>query len=490
MVKNSLLLALLASLSLAACGGDDGGEGTVDPGPDAGDTSGGGDTVTPDGGMPDTMVPDAEEDVPPQPVDEICGNFEDDDLDGAIDCDDTDCAEFAGCALTCTDDPSLCGEGEVCEDGSCVAGPVDIDDYEPAGTWAYVNRLQLGATVPANTTEEQVAAGEAGPACCFDIDGDGFVDNGLGQVAQLAGSFLGDGADLDSTLAGVVEDGTIVLLAEYRAGFFGEPTNPAKLHFFIGTTDNDNDGEPNDDYSVWGAGEGTFLIEPLSFGENGSLIQFNNGDYDAATGSFQHPAARFNLSLPLDGLLPGIGTIDLTIQNARLEATLGTTAETVTDTTNLDIDGVEYGGARLGGYINLDDLFSAVARILDNCDCAVNAETGESPSLCYGDSSEDPNGCEDPASGPRTRYFVACGARSYDISACDADSICQQVPLICGTVAPALGTLPLADFDTNAPGEPGFGVDDAITVGIWLSMVGANIGESFYAQETEGSAAP
>ena len=121
-----------------------------------------------------------------------------------------------------------------------------------------------------------------------------------------------------------------MLLAEYRDGadafFASDPA--ARLHFFIGSTDSDNDGAPNGTYDDWSTGNGTFVVEPLAY-NLGSLIQFNRGAYDSSTGGFVSPGERFLLSLPLDGLLPGLGTVDLTIQGARLEASLGTIDEYV-----------------------------------------------------------------------------------------------------------------------------------------------------------------
>jgi hypothetical protein len=488
MMKNRILVAMFASAFLFACGDDETTTGDTGVTPDTGTDGSGGDTTPePDAGTDtDTTVePDVTPDTGPT-TETVCGDELDNDADGAVDCDDSDCATNVVCNAepTCTDDPTLCPDGTVCEDGACVEAGVPIEEYVPSDTWAYVNRLQLGGQIPngQSFTEEQVAAGEAGTVCCYDVDGDGFVDNGLGTIASLAGSLLG-GGDLDETLAGALEDGTIVLLAEYRDGadafFASDPA--ARLHFFIGSTDSDNDGAPNGTYDDWSTGAGTFVVEPLAY-NLGSLIQFNRGTYDSATGAFVSPGERFLLSLPLDSLLPGIGTVELTIQGARLEASLGTTVETITDTQQIDIDGEEYGGARLGGYIALDDLFSTLDRVVEGCDCAVGSSNGETPSICYGDDAADENACDDIT----TRYKVACTDRSYDTTACDpeADSICVEfLNTICGVGATALSSIPLADFDTD-----GNGVDDSVTVGIWLTMNAATIAEGFYAQEGSGAA--
>ena len=62
---------------------------------------------------------------------EICGNGEDDDEDGATDCDDTDCADAANCNPEgdCADGVDNDGDGDVdCADSDCAANPACLGD--------------------------------------------------------------------------------------------------------------------------------------------------------------------------------------------------------------------------------------------------------------------------------------------------------------------------------------------------------------------------
>ncbi len=332
--------------------------------------------------------------------------------------------------------------------------------------------LRIADVIPAGEsyTEAQVAGGEAGAICCFDIDGDDTVDNGLASLAETLGAIAGD---LNELLAEQLEGGGFTLLAEYKSGFDG--TNPSQLHFFIGTNDVDGDGTPDQDYADVEAGDGIFLIQSEAFGPRGSLIQFNRGSYDAATGAFVSPAEEFFLTLPLDGLIEGIGDVSLTINDARLEASLDTAEPTTT--INLDVDGEELGGARLGGFISLDELFGVLDDIVqDSCGCAVGNSTGEAPEIIYGEGA-----------GTRAdRYGIACNDNSFDISACEAGNvICDNLSLVCGTGASLISSLQIADIDTN-----GNGIDDSLSVGIFVTMANATIAEGvFEGATTEGSGA-
>jgi hypothetical protein len=481
MLKNRIFLSILAAGALAACGDDEvTPEGTdaggVDTGietdgstvvPDAGDV-----TETPDGDTsvtPDTdttVVPD----VPVVPATEtVCGDEVDNDEDGDTDCDDSDCADN----IVCQEDPG-CGEcptGTVCVDDTICLYP-DIqtpETYVPSEVWSILTALRIADVIPAGEsyTEAQVSGGEAGAICCFDIDGDETVDNGLAGLAETLGAIAGD---VNELLAEQLEGGSFTLLAEYKSGFYG--TNPSQLHFFIGTNDVDGDGEPDQTYDVIQDGDGVFLITEAAFGPRGSLIQFNRGQYDTASGEFVSPAEEFFLTLPLGGLIDGLGDVSLTINDARLEADLDPAEPTTS--VNFEEDGQEYGGARLGGFISLDELFGVLDDIVqDSCGCAVGNSSGEPPVIVYGEGA-----------GTRAdRYGIACNDNSFDISACEAGNvICDNLSLVCGTGASLISSLQIADIDTN-----GNGIDDSLSVGIFVTMANATIDEAVFEGEGSGS---
>ena len=122
MMSNRRLLWVVATSMAAfavACSGGSGGGGTL---PDAG-----GDAGLDGGGGSDTSDPGAE----------ICANFLDDDGDGAIDCDDSDCDGNPACDGT--PDPEICddtidndGDGAAdCDDTDCADDPAcDVADPE------------------------------------------------------------------------------------------------------------------------------------------------------------------------------------------------------------------------------------------------------------------------------------------------------------------------------------------------------------------------
>ena len=480
MLKNRIFLSLLASAALVACSDDDTDPVTT-PGTDAGDAGdgSGGDTDVPDtdgSGEPDTETdgtggpePDVQPDVPVVPETETaCGDGEDEDEDGATDCDDSDCEGN----IVCQDDTGCgeCPEGTECVDDTICLYP-EIEgsgEYPASEIWSVLSGLQIAEALPAGETftEEQVAAGEVGAICCYDIDGDGAVDNGLGSLAETLSALAGD---LNELLAEQLEGGGFTLLAEYKRGFDG--TDPSQLHFFIGTNDVDGNGEPDQTYDQILDGEGEFLITGAAFGPRGSLIQFNRGTFDEATGEFVSPAEEFFLTLPLGGLIDGVGDVSLTINDARLEANLDPTEPT--SSINPTFDEVEYGGARLGGFIELDELFGTLNDIVgESCACAVGNTSGEPPVIIFGEGAN-----------PRrpTQYGISCNDTSFDISTCESGNvICDNIGLVCSTGAQIISTLAIADIDSN-----GNGIDDSLSVGIFVTMDTATLNEAVF--EAEGS---
>ncbi len=467
MKKFCFALALMMSAGLVACGDDAEGGGST-PTNDTGNDTDMGDAGTDTGDdtdMEDTDPGTDTETDTPTPDPEICDDGADNDGDGDTDCDDSDCADDAACPqpevcgdgvdndgdgdidcldadcegnIACVDDTDPC-EGACTAEQQCIGGgcvdPFDVETYEPADQFAYISRIQFAD----NQTDETT--------CCFDVDGDGDIDNGF--AVNLLPLLTGLVGDIQGLIDEALADGTIALLAEYTE--WPEGDGPARVTFWLGTNDLDGDGAPDDDYEDILAGNGTFRIENESVTSHGSFIQFNAA---TVTGNILYqPPTLFALSLPLDDLLPGIGTVNLTISNAELEAELD--ADDPRFTANFDVDGEEYGSGRLGGFIKLEQIFELLNDVAKGCDCADGID-GTTDVVTYGEGA--------------TGYEGACVERSYDVSACD-DQVCSEfLNLICGTALPALGAIPLADIDSD-----GTGINDAISVGLFLSMVGADI---------------
>src|SRR5436190_21615606 len=118
-MRRALFLFGAVSLSIAGCGDDPGG-GDVDGGRDAGMTpevdSGGGDV---DSGGVDAGDCEGTEN--------LCTGASDEDCDGLVDCDDSDCAADPTCIAACTPTgatETACGDGA---DDDC-DGAVDCGD--------------------------------------------------------------------------------------------------------------------------------------------------------------------------------------------------------------------------------------------------------------------------------------------------------------------------------------------------------------------------
>ena len=468
MKYDRILLALLLAGGLAACGDDSDGSGETgetDTGVDTGagdtgetdtgetdageDTGGGGEDTSTDPEICDDGIDNDEdgdidcddsdcETAEPCLVDpEICDDGIDNDEDGAIDCDDSDCALDADACPTGECEPACEGDQE-CIGGGCV-DPQTVDTYEPADLWSYLSRLQ----VPENGSDVE---------CCYNFDSDPEIDNNLDDLLPLVASLAGD---VQVLIDDAFADGSIVLLAEYREWPETVPGD-ARLHFWLGTNDLDGDGENDQDYDTeLAAGMGTFRAENESFSDYGSFIQFNAATWDGSMLATE--PSIFRLSIPLAGLIDGLDdfTITLEILAARIEADLDGDSPTTSVNVESADDGETYGGAKLGGVLPLDQIFGQLDEVLRTCTCAAEID-GSSPVIVYGDE-------------PGPRYSVACAEPAYDTSACE-DQICGEIlPQLC-SFAGVVANLPLADIDTN-----GNGVFDAISVGARITMVDAMI---------------
>ena len=476
MQSAQILAAILVGAGLAACGDDpattpdgDSGAGASDSGSgsDAGSGSDSGDDTSTDTPTPDEICDDAakadedgdgdancadsdcEDEAACQTPIEDCATEGDEDGDGAADGDDSDCAFFDDCQ----DDG--CGGGPACEAGfecignACVANDQTPETYEPAANWSYISFLQV---------PENGGAAE----CCYDFTGDGVIDNGLSELLGLLGGLVGD---IDTLLEDAFVEGTITLLAEYRADDLDAWKASPRLSFWLGTNDLDGDGAPDQDYDTRAGGDGIFRVENEVFTSTGAPIQFNTGTYSA--GALSMDPSIFVLTLPLDSLIAGLGNLSLEIKAARLEATL----DDVTPTLSIQemIEDVEYGGAKLGGILPLAQVFEALDNAARTCTCSPEID-GVADVIVHGENEE---------SG---RYGAACAQASYDVSACDPETqnFCAELlNQICG-YASVIAAIPLADLDTD-----GSGIADAITVGARLTMAPATLDAQWI--ETEGS---
>lgn len=440
-MKKLNLFPVMCALALAACGDDAEPTDTTDAGTDSADEGSGGD-VTPDEGSADVDTTDegsGEPDEEVGPPAEICDNDTDDDEDGDTDCADSDCASLPVCpqdevcddatdndldgAVDCLDtdceaaEVCNCPEGTVARGGGCSA-PVSADD-----TYSYIRNLHI----PGDTEEP----------CCFDFDGDGELDNGLGALIGLVGVLAAD-VNIDDVIAEALADDSIALLM----GWTGLPDSH-NFSIYLATNDVDGDGTPDQEFSERAAGNGVFTINEESLDEWGGVIQFNNTTYTAPV--FQAGPGEFRLNLPID--TDGFSlNLDLTIQDTTIR---GPIAESTTGIESED-DAI-----LLGGVVPLDQIFSILNDLAADCTCAEFDPT--MPVITYEDNG--------------TEYLVTC-AQTPTGDCAGGGTVCENLGLVCSLIGQLVPVFGLGDIDTN-----GNGVVDALSVGLQLSLTGATVAD-------------
>jgi hypothetical protein len=426
MNQNRYLLALLLMAGVAACGDDGGG---TDPVTDTGTDAGG-----------DTVETDTTEGSDTTGTDTV----ETDTVDDTV---ETDTVEDTG-PLTCTDDPSLCTDGDICVSGECVP-PIDPADYVFSGTLSYISDLKIPSENDVTWYGEDLV-GDNGDGTGTPGQ-DGTPDNGLGRLLGALGPLLGD-VDVNGTIAEALADGSISLIVEYRD--YADLNSATDLSFFL--------GDSCDDATTRFSGDGTFSIDPASFGEAGSLIQFNGSSF--TDGTLNAGPSLFNLTIPLDSLAPGL-VLSLAIEDAKLEAAVEETETgiaTVDEDVEIDGETVTYGGGKLSGVVPAAQIFDLLNELTSDCACA-----GVDPAqavLSFGEDEETASFVVECTYGAGEINGDAC--TDEDGALCDfSDEVCQYASLI--------GGLGLFDYDTNANAIP-----DAITVGIRVAMVGAALNEA------------
>ena len=152
--------------------------GTPDAGtPDAGTPDAG----TPDAGTPDTGTPDTG--TPDAGVPEICNNRMDDDRDGRVDCDDTDCSADPACVPVafeiCTNRIDDDGDGRVdCDDADCAGDPSCVTTaFEVCN-----NRIDDDGDGRVDCDDADCSADPACIPAGFEICTNGIDDDGDGRV--------------------------------------------------------------------------------------------------------------------------------------------------------------------------------------------------------------------------------------------------------------------------------------------------------------------
>lgn len=407
--KLSLIFALALAVGVTACDDDD--KPAADSGGDAtedtdGDNGGGGDDEDATGG-------------------------------GGLECDDGE-IEINGECVAEAD----CDAGEVAKNNVCRPLYDSAADYEFSGTYSYINALQ----VPDEDDE-----------CCFDLTGDGEIDNRLGPILDLVGGFAGDDFDIADTLEGALIDDSFGLILEYRDLDGLTPGDDFGVSVFIAS---DAEGAGADSWADRDDGNGTFVIDAASFDDHGgktagSQMEFNIADING--GTLTAGPSTFLLSLDVGSFsddLEDLGVFSLGIEAARIEAEL---EEHDNGIATIDaVGGLEQG--MLGGAVPIGELLTIVNELAAECTCSgldgadlAMAEVidGEVDVFCNPDAT--PGNCAN-AEG----------------------LICEHLKTVCD-MAPVLTNFLDVDVD-------GDGADDSISLGLRLGFTGASLADPAIAE--------
>jgi hypothetical protein len=445
MRRLSVLFWALACVTLLAVGCDDDepGGSTTDTGTDTTDTSGdlsddipSGDTAQetgPDQSPEDTadQTTDPEPDIPVGPL--VCR-------------------------------PSDCEAPQACVGGACVDPVDDLGQYadEAAGRpSSYFWSIQLPALYP------EVER------CCFDYNGDAQrrPDDGLGSLLALVANLPQVNFDIQGTLDATIEDGTITLITDWRE--LPATSGDVRFSILLGSNDLDEDGEPDDPFAdVDGecttgtrcGGDGTYALDPISFGTHGSQVQFNVGSLE--NGVLRAGPSTFQLTISIEAL--GSEPLLLTLQDAQIEAPITVQANGVRTVDQLRNAGTDdeffAGGGKLGGVIDASEILGLLDEQFRLCTCAgidptqpvlaweLNELQGALDVYCTANTGDEVNECdgnptdpEDPDDGP----------------------LCGQISTICGFASFIGGVLDV-DRDND-------GINESLSAGLRFAWAGAAI---------------
>jgi hypothetical protein len=408
---------------------------------------------------------------------EVDGAAPDSGIDGGLDASDVDGevpvdgevdgeVEGDGGATSCTTAEECEGDQD-CLGNGCVDPVPDPGLYvsEAAGRpSSFFFRFQ----VPTLFSEPE--------ACCFDYDGnaaDG-PDNALGDQIAMMGTVVGmTNAELQETFDLSVQEGENTLVVDWRVLPYVDTTlEDGDVRFSVFPAAHD----PNEDWSVRVAGDGTFALEPDGFGTHGSFVQFNGGAI--VSGTVYAGPSVFMIQMPQigNGNIFGISGALLTLRDARMEANVvlhTNGVHTVDEIRGSGQDEYVVGGGRLGGAVLMTELVENMNANVSDCACAgvtgdvfsctEDTSLGEMVCECIEGSWTDPIPiCCDQYGQPS-----GCVEGTPGVDCCTDGGKCANIAMQCtyfGLMANH------ADVDTNANG-----ISDALSVGFRFSWTGAAI---------------
>jgi hypothetical protein len=266
------------------------------------------------------------------------------------------------------------------------------------------------------------------PACCFDFNGDGAMDNVLGEFAASTESLVGEVGATNFIMDEMILGGEYAPIIEYVGLDSVTDDGSITLHTYLGL---DSDGDLADNL----AGTGEFGVKAKGLGANGATPQATlKGRIEAGTLSVKGTGTRV-----LVPVLPVIW-VELPLDEVHIEAPVTIGANGL---------GLATGAGKLGGIISLESFAGAMNEHFDeHCDCLAVEEplaAVEEGKLVF---TQVPN------------EFVTCDEED------DTELACYYANKYMAMLSPFLKP----DVDWNEDG-----VDEALSIGFSFHMVSTHI---------------
>ena len=478
MKRTQGVAAFAAVVLLAACGDNDNPQGDV--GVDTDDASdvaldgSGQDADDPDGGddaddAGDADDTDAVEETSEDAGTEICDDGEDNDDDALVDCDDDDCETDEACVWSFDFPEPQCDDDSDCEedDAACVGGscrPAVAPDAYTFGATGVVRDIYI----PSLTDED----------CCFDLDGDGDVDNAVAELVSLWNA-VPDSAPLSESFERVMEAGLVDGLVE-----LGGSEESPWLSLLAGNNDLDLNGHPDVAYPDRHDTLSTYVVLGDFLGSNGPAVSLYGeidgamftstwADFDVVLPSTERCSFRFHVEenwVDADAGLRCRSERGTDLHVSRLRAEMEYEASDAGLTT---VDGGEdetvLGGLKVGGYVGIEALAQSLSNTYyDQCACVPGMDADSDFFVTVQVSNSTGIVCADVPTADEIAESCSESQRS-----------CAGIPTICATLAlPIVSNLP--DFDSD-----GDDVLDSMSFGVRIGLSPATIADPSLAAPAE-----
>ncbi len=318
-------------------------------------------------------------------------------------------------------------EGQSCAEAACV--PIDDPaDFIFSKSSSVITRLKLATS--------------SGPdACCFDLTGDGEIDNAMGALIASMESLIA-GQSTNESLLEKIQSGSWTRILNIvprrnKLSTNNNLLNTLVIHGLVGRSEN---GSPADNLT----GNGIFSVEPSSFVPGSVLptIRFVDGSSTytgnpqgdpSQTWTLQAGSAQWRIPLNLSVLGEG----EFLVRSAQIEAVVSI---------GPNGDGFTFTDGKLGGYVLQEDILSGLNEYVANT-CS-----------CLGLGQLD-------LITPKQGGGYTCTPIT-DSSCTGDEDVCEQLGETCLLSINVLKP----DLDTDGDME-----DDAFSIGFWIDATSASL---------------